>query len=578
MSSAVRVRYAPSPTGALHLGGLRTALYNYAFAQTHGGTFILRIEDTDRSRLVPGSVEALTAALKWCGVEPDEGPGEGGPYGPYVQSERLPQYAAAAERLLHSGHAYRCFCSVDRLDALRKAQAKRGRAPLYDRACSRLRASESNERAAAGEAHVIRLLVPDGTSLIEDAVRGSVSFSNSDVDDQVLLKSDGWPTYHLASVVDDNAMRISHVIRGQEWLPSTPKHTILYAALGWTPPLFAHLPILLNPDRSKLSKRQGDASVEDFRGAGFMASSLVHFVALLGWTPDSGKGGVAPAPEATAPAPDALLTLADLSAGNGFRLSSVHAADSIVSRSRLEFLNGEHIRAGMSALPEAPPAISVGGKGSHPPPGPLHVADTPVLAAVREYVVPHLTAAVSALHSPDHPPAPLPSVEVLNAYLLAQHERVRPLSDFLPLLIPLVLEQGGPAWGEWMCRPEAQAAGARILAKSKSAEGAAAAPEDALGGDCTARIVAPLEPALRAVEAAWADMDDESWNGAGKGDAAPLAAAKAACASVGTGPGALLLPLRFLLTGLDVGAGMGTTLRLVGRGRSLHRLRLALAK
>lgn len=285
MHRVVRVRYAPSPTGFLHLGGLRTALYNYVFAKANNGTFILRIEDTDRSRQVPGSIEGLIRALKWCGLSYDEGPPDRsedlsragvhanleqhsdqgrGNYGPYIQSQRLSLYKQHADELLTKGHAYRCFCSKDRLDAARDARAKKGLDTLYDRACTHVGDGEAERRAGIGEPHVVRLRIPSGTTVLHDEVLGEVKFNNSVVDDQVLLKSDGFPTYHLASVVDDHAMEISHVIRGQEWLSSTPKHLILYNAFGWQPPAFAHLPLLLNTDKSKLSKRHGDAAVEDF--------------------------------------------------------------------------------------------------------------------------------------------------------------------------------------------------------------------------------------------------------------------------------------------------------------------------
>jgi len=275
----VRVRYAPSPTGFLHLGGLRTALFNFLFARANGGTYLLRIEDTDQSRQVPGSVEGLIRALHWCGVHHDEGPtlvrapdggetiAQVGSAGPYIQSHRLPLYRATADAMLAAGTAYRCFCTPQRLAALREAQSKRSATTLYDRACLKLPPGEADRRAAAGEPHVVRLRVPDTSDHVtfQDEVVGTVRFATAVVDDQVLLKSDGFPTYHLASVVDDHAMGISHVIRGQEWLSSTPKHVLTYAALGWQPPAFAHLPLLLNPDRSKLSKRHGDAAVEDFQ-------------------------------------------------------------------------------------------------------------------------------------------------------------------------------------------------------------------------------------------------------------------------------------------------------------------------
>lgn len=286
---SVRVRYAPSPTGFLHLGGLRTALYNHLFAAQRGGAFVLRIEDTDRTREVPGAAESLLTALEWCGVTPDEGPGRiGGPHGPYVQSERLDIYKDHVDTLLDSGWAYRCFCTADRLEALRRDQRARGLPSLYDRACLGLDKDEVERRVAAGEPHVVRLKVPPGASVVQDAVWGETRFPHSVIDDQVLLKSDGYPTYHLASVVDDHLMRISHVIRGEEWLSSTPKHQLLYEAFGWDAPQFVHLPLLLNADRSKLSKRQGDVAVEDYARKGYLPEALVNFVALLGWRPGGG--------------------------------------------------------------------------------------------------------------------------------------------------------------------------------------------------------------------------------------------------------------------------------------------------
>ena len=340
-AAAVRVRYAPSPTGSLHLGGLRTALFNYLFARASGGTFILRIEDTDRKRFVPGSVEALARALRWCGLQYDEGPdvelvpaattesAHAASCGPYVQSERLPLYVAAANELLDSGSAYRCFCPPERLSALREEQVRSGKPSLYDRACAGIPSGASDRRASAGEPHVVRLRVPPGTSCVHDVVLGDVRFAHAGVDDQVLLKSDGFPTYHLAAVVDDHAMRISHVIRGQEWLSSTPKHLLTYAALGFEPPAFAHLPLLLNAsDRSKLSKRAGDASVEDFARAGYSPEGLVNFVALLGWTPPPGAGEV--------------LSLEQLV--DAFDLKRVNKANAVVDRARLDFFNGAHVK------------------------------------------------------------------------------------------------------------------------------------------------------------------------------------------------------------------------------------------
>lgn len=286
MSRPVRVRFAPSPTGFLHVGGLRTALYNYCFARAHEGRFILRIEDTDRARFVPGAVEDIVESLRWAGIEHDEGPGIGGAYGPYFQSERLEVYRSAVDSLIASGDAYPCFCNEDRLYAMREQLKMRGLSTKYDRACLGIPAREAEARRAGGEPHVVRLRVPDEPSVkVDDLVRGEVEISSEILDDQVLLKSDGFPTYHLANVVDDHAMEITHVIRGEEWLPSTPKHILLYRFLGWEPPRFAHLPLLLGTDRSKLSKRQAEVAVNDYRRHGYFPEALVNFVAFLGWNP-----------------------------------------------------------------------------------------------------------------------------------------------------------------------------------------------------------------------------------------------------------------------------------------------------
>ncbi|KAF9576391.1 Glutamyl-tRNA synthetase [Mortierella alpina] len=282
-----RVRFAPSPTGYLHLGGLRTALYNYLLARQQGGKCILRIEDTDQSRYVPGAAESLIRAMDWAGVKFDEGPGIGGPHEPYYQSQRLELYKKYADKLIECDHAYRCFCSSERLSLVRLEAQKAGRSASYDRKCAMLSKQESQERAASGEKFVVRMKIPEGKTVIQDEVHGKVEFMNKEVDDSVLMKSDGFPTYHLANVVDDHVMGITHVIRGQEWLPSAPKHVLLYNMLGWEAPKFAHVPLLLNPDKSKLSKRSGDVNVEDYREKGYFPEAVVNFVALLGWHPGS---------------------------------------------------------------------------------------------------------------------------------------------------------------------------------------------------------------------------------------------------------------------------------------------------
>lgn len=284
----VRVRFAPSPTGYVHVGSLRTALYCYLFAHHHQGRYILRIEDTDQSRLVEDAVENLLREMEWTGVLHDEGPchvgdriEDRGDYGPYTQSQRLEIYKGYVQRLVDEKKAYACFCSKERLDALRES-GHHG----YDGHCRDLPEEEVEKRLAQGENYVIRLKMPRNEELVfDDLVRGRISMNSDDSDDQVLQKSDGFPTYHLAVVVDDHLMKISHVIRGEEWLSSTPKHLVLYDYFGWERPYFAHLPNILNIHRKKLSKREGDVSVSDFREKGYLPEALVNFLALVGWNP-----------------------------------------------------------------------------------------------------------------------------------------------------------------------------------------------------------------------------------------------------------------------------------------------------
>ena len=283
---SVRVRFAPSPTGYLHVGGLRTALYNFLLAKKHHGSFILRIEDTDQSRKVEGATENLIESLRWAGVEFDEGPGKEGSVAPYIQSQRLEIYRSHVQQLLDLGAAYYCFCTPERLEELRNKQTAANESTIYDRHCRTIPYDEAKSKVALGAPHTIRMKVPpDGEVTFIDRIRGTVTIANKIIDDQVLLKSDGFPTYHLANVVDDHLMGITDVIRGEEWLPSTPKHILLYQAFAWTVPTFAHLPLLLNPDKSKLSKRQGDVAVEDYRAKGYLKEALVNFVAFLGWNP-----------------------------------------------------------------------------------------------------------------------------------------------------------------------------------------------------------------------------------------------------------------------------------------------------
>ncbi len=286
MNKEVRVRFAPSPTGMLHLGGLRTALYDFLYARKNKGKFILRIEDTDQSRYVEGAVENLVSTLQDLGLDFDEGPVKGGPYGPYFQSQRLDIYRKYINELIEKGYAYYCFCSKETLEEMKAAQTAQKQTSKYDGRCKMLSKEEIDSKLAAGDSYVVRLKMPvNHTFAFEDHIRGMVEISSEQVDDQVLLKSDGFPTYHLAAVVDDHLMEITHVIRGEEWLSSTPKHVYLYEAFGWTPPAWIHLPLLLNTDRSKLSKRHGDFSVKTYLEKGFPKEAILNFVALLGWHP-----------------------------------------------------------------------------------------------------------------------------------------------------------------------------------------------------------------------------------------------------------------------------------------------------
>ena len=293
MTDTVRVRFAPSPTGEPHVGNIRTALFNWLFARHSGGSFVVRIEDTDQERKVEGALESILASLRWLGLDWDEGP-EGeygnshGDFGPYFQSERLGLYQEAASRLLASGDAYPCFCSPERLDAMRKEQQRNQQPPGYDRHCLTELTAEERARRAAIEPHVVRFRIPTegGTITVNDFIRGDVAYEPTVLDDFVILKSDGFPTYHLANVVDDHFMEISHVMRAEEWLPSTPRHVLLYAALGWEPPVFAHLPMILGSDRAKLSKRHGATSTLEYRSDGYLPEALTNFMALLGWSLD----------------------------------------------------------------------------------------------------------------------------------------------------------------------------------------------------------------------------------------------------------------------------------------------------
>ena len=323
----VRVRFAPSPTGSLHIGSVRTTLYNYFFARQNKGTLILRIEDTDQDRLVPGAIDSIYDGLRWMNVTWDEGPREGGPHAPYVQSERLPLYQKAAQELVDGGAAYFCFCSKERLAALRAQQAARKEITRYDRHCRNIDPKEAAERAKT-EPHVVRLKVPDdGVIGVDDLVYGRVEWPIKTIEDQVLLKSDGFPTYHLAVVVDDHHMAITHIFRGEDWLPSTPKHLLIYQAFGWAVPPIGHFPNVLGPDGKKLAKRHGATKVEQFRADGYLPEAMVNYLALIGWSPGT---------------EEEVFAAEELS--GRWRMDQVQKAGGKWDRDRLDWFNGVWIR------------------------------------------------------------------------------------------------------------------------------------------------------------------------------------------------------------------------------------------
>ncbi len=328
-AAPVRVRIAPSPTGDPHVGTAYIALLNYLFARQRGGRFILRIEDTDRTRFVGTSEQMIYDSLRWLGLAWDEGPDVGGAYGPYRQSERTELYRQAVDQLLHAGQAYRCFCTPERLEAMRQQQAAAHQPPRYDRTCLQLTPAEVQARLAGQHPYVVRLMVPQpGETVFRDELRGEIRFDHANVDDQVLLKSDGYPTYHLANVVDDHAMEISDVIRAEEWISSTPKHVLLYGAFGWTAPRFWHMPLLRNPDKSKISKRKNPVSLVYYRQAGFLPQAMINFLGLLG-------GGM--------PADLEKFTLDEMT--EKFQFERISLGGPVFDLEKLRWLNGVYLRA-----------------------------------------------------------------------------------------------------------------------------------------------------------------------------------------------------------------------------------------
>ena len=329
MTKPVRVRYAPSPTGYPHVGNIRTALFNWLFARHYGGSFIVRIEDTDVTRKVKGAVKAILDGLRWLGLDWDEGPEVGGKYGPYFQSQRLEKYLEVAQRLISQDNAYYCYCSTQRLEEMRAEQVRRKQPPGYDRRCRNLGQEERAKKEAEDITPVVRFKTPlEGQTRFNDLIRDDVAFENSTIDDFVLLKSDGYPTYHLANIVDDHLMEISHVLRAEEWLSSTPRHLLMYRALGFEPPLFAHLPMILGPGRAKLSKRHGAVSITEYYEQGYLPEAMVNFLALLGWSLDDKTE---------------ILTQQELV--DNFSLERISKTAAFFDRDKLDWMDGVYIRS-----------------------------------------------------------------------------------------------------------------------------------------------------------------------------------------------------------------------------------------
>jgi glutamyl-tRNA synthetase len=350
MTQPARVRFAPSPTGFLHVGGARTALYNYLLARQTGGQFLLRIEDTDQKRLVPEAMDDLLTSLRWLGLQWDEGPEVGGPYGPYLQSQRKEIYQSHARDLIHRGAAYLCFCSPARLADLRARQQQRKESPRYDGLCRRLTPAEADARMRSGESYVVRFKTPDdGSTTARDVLRGEITVQNKDLDDFILLKSDGWALYHLAAMVDDHLMKITHVIRSSEWLPSLPMHAMIHRAFGWDEPLWCHLSVFLKPSgKGKMSKRESaelmkeghSVFVRDLRTLGYTPEGVVNWIALMGASFDEKED---------------VFTLAELV--QRFDLRHLNPAPAAVNFTKADHFNGIHLRR--LAIEEWPRACSL---------------------------------------------------------------------------------------------------------------------------------------------------------------------------------------------------------------------------
>jgi glutamyl-tRNA synthetase len=429
MSARVRVRFAPSPTGYLHVGGARTALFNWLFAKRTGGTFILRIEDTDAERSSADMVTGILDSMRWLGLNWDEGPDVGGPHAPYFQTERLDLYRRAAADLVASGHAYRCYCKPEELKAKREAAQAAGSSWTYDRACLALTDADRAARDAAGTPHAIRFLVPDGRTSFHDLVHGDIDFDHVNIEDFVVLRSDGYPTYHLSVVVDDVAMEITHVVRGDDHISNTPKQVLLYRAMNAPVPEFAHVPLILGPDKKRLSKRHGATSVGEYDKQGYLPEAMVNFLALLGWSPGND---------------DELFARDELVAR--FSLDGISGGNAVFNPEKLDWFNQQHIMrlSGAEILSRIQPDLAAAGLAEAANANPKHTAEAIDLVKPRAKkladIVPQLRPFINdAIERDPAAVAKHLSAPDLGPHLTAWRERLAGVAPFDPASIESAL-------------------------------------------------------------------------------------------------------------------------------------------
>ena len=429
MDMKPRVRFAPSPTGYLHIGGARTALFNWLYARRTGGTFILRIEDTDVERSSADMVTGILESMAWLGLDWDEGPNVGGPHAPYFQTERLDLYRRAAQALVASGHAYRCYCKPDELKAKRDAAQAAGSAWTYDRACRNLTDADRAARDAAGASSAVRFFVPDGRTSFRDLVHGSIDFDHANIEDFVVLRSDGFPTYHLSVVVDDVAMQISHVVRGDDHISNTPKQVLLYRAMNAPVPAFAHVPLILGPDKKRLSKRHGATSVGEYEKQGYLPEAMVNFLALLGWSPGNDEE---------------LFTRDQLVAR--FSLEGISGGNAVFNPEKLDWFNQQHIMRlpGAEILARIQPELASAGLLDAATADPAHTAAAIDLVKPRAKkladIVPQLRPFIVDVVERD--PAAVTkhlAAPDLGPHLSAWRERLATVSPFDPATIESAL-------------------------------------------------------------------------------------------------------------------------------------------